>query len=87
MSTTARRALLVLAVLLHLGVGVFYAAAGLVAPMWAVLILWAAWVVLLVVLLRIWSRRPPLALVVPLGATVLLVAVVTAGDQLLGWTA
>ena len=81
------RLVLVLAILLHLGIGVFYAAAGLVAPLWAVLLLWAAWLVLLVVLVRLWKRRPPLALLVPAAAVGLIFGVVSAGGQVLGWTA
>ena len=84
---TMNRFVLVLAVLLQLGVGVFYLAAGLVAPAWAVLALWALWVVLLLVLVRAWRRRPPLALVVPLLALALFFGALTAGEQLLGWTA
>lgn len=82
-----KRLLLALAVLLHLGIGVFYLAAGLVAPLWAVVLLQIAWVVLLVVLVRVASRRPPYALLVPVAAAALLFSVVTAGEQLLGWTA
>ena len=82
-----RRLMLVLAVLLHLGIGVFYLAAGLVAPRWAVVLLQAAWLVLLVVLVRVGSRRPPYALLVPVAAAALIFSVVTAGDMLLGWTA
>ena len=82
-----KRLLLALAVLLHLGIGVFYLAAGLVAPLWAVVLLQIAWVVLLVVLVRIGLRRPPYALLVPVGAAALIFSVVTAGEQLLGWTA
>lgn len=81
------RTLLALALLAHLGAGILYAAAGLVAPLWAVLLLWAAWLVLLVVLVRLWRRRPPLALAVPVGALGLILGVVTLGEQALGWTA
>ena len=82
-----RRSLLALAVLLHLGVGIFYLAAGLVAPLWAVLTLQLCWLVLLVLLVALWRRRPPLALLVPVAAAALIFAAVTAGEQLLGWTA
>ena len=82
-----KRLLLALAVLLHLGIGVFYLAAGLVAPLWAVVLLQIAWVVLLVVLVRVGTRRPPYALLVPVAAAALIFSVVTAGEQLLGWTA
>ena len=84
---TSDRLVLVLAVLAHLGTGILYLAAGLVAPLWAVLALWALWLVLLWVLVRVWKRRPLLALVVPPVALGLFFAVITAGEQLLDWTA
>lgn len=84
---TVRRALLVVAVLLHLAVGVLYLATGLVAPLWAVLLLQLAWLVLLGALVLLWRRRPWLALLVPPAAVGLVLAAVTAGEQLLGWTA
>ena len=84
---TSDRLLLVLAVLAHLGAGILYLAAGLVAPLWAVLLLWALWLVLLWVLVRVWRRRPLLALAVPVAAVALFFAAITAGEQLLGWTA
>lgn len=84
--TAVQYVLLAVAVLLHLAVGPFYLASGLVAPGWAVLLLWLTWVVLLVLLVLLWRRRPPLAPLVPLGAVVLILAVITAGEQLLGWT-
>ena len=82
-----KRLLIALAVLLHLGIGVLYLAAGLVAPLWAVVLLQITWVVLLVVLVRVGVRRPPYALLVPVAAAALIFSVVTAGEQLLGWTA
>lgn len=81
------RALIVIAFLLHVGIGVFYLAAGLVAPLWAVLLLWAAWVALLYALVRLGRRSPPLALLVPLAAVLLILGVITLGERLLGWTA
>ena len=84
---TSDRLILVLAVVAHLGAGIFYAAAGLLAPLWAVLLLWALWVVLLWVLVRTWRRRPLLCLVVPVVAVAVFFAVITLGEQLLGWTA
>lgn len=82
-----RRLLLALAVLLHLGIGVFYLAAGLVAPLWAVLLLQLCWLGLLVWMVVLWRRRPPLALLMPLAAAGLIFSAITAGEQLLGWTA
>ena len=84
---TSDRLILVLAVLGHLGAGIFYAAAGLVAPLWAVLLLWVLWVLLLWQLVRLWRRRPLLSLVVPVVAVALFFAVLTVGEQVLGWTA
>jgi hypothetical protein len=87
MNPLIRRLLLAVAVALHLAAGVFYLAAGLVAPLWAVLALWVAWAVLLAALVRLWRRRPPLALLVPLAAVALIFGTITTGEQLLGWTA
>ena len=84
---TSDRLVLVLAVLAHLGAGIFYAAAGLVAPLWAVLLLWALWLVLLWVLVRVWRRRPLLSLVVPVVAIALFFAAISAGEAFLDWTA
>lgn len=79
--------LLALALLGHLALAPFYIGSGLVAPGWAVLTLWAAWLALLVLLVLLWRRRPPAALLVPLGAAALIFLVVTGGERYLGWTA
>ena len=79
--------LLVLAVALHLAIGFFYVAAGLIAPGWAVLTLWTVWLALLVALVLLWRRRPPVALAVPVLAAAVFFGSITAGEQLLGWTA
>ncbi len=57
MNPTSDRLVLVLAVIAHLGAGIFYAAAGLVAPLWAILLLWALWLVLLWTLVRLWRTN------------------------------
>lgn len=68
-------------------VGIFYASAGLVAPLWAVIMLMVFWVLLVVLGIR-WFRRRPLRVVpLPFVAVVVWLAVVTLGEQLLGWTA
>ena len=82
-----RRLVLALAVALHLATGTFYAAAGLVAPSWAVLMLWAAWLVLLWVLVRLWRQQPVLALLVPPASLGLFLGVLSAGEAWLGWVA
>lgn len=84
---TSDRLILVLAVLAQLGTGIFYAAAGLVAPLWAVLLLWALWLVLLWVLVRLWRTQPLMALLVPPLALGLFFVVISAGERFLDWTA
>ena len=82
-----KRLLLVLAVLLHLAAGSLYLAAGLVAPLWAVLVLWACWVGLLWLLVRLWRQQPVLALLVPPAALGLFLGAISAGEAWLGWVA
>lgn len=86
-TTATEYVLLAVAVLLHLAVAPFYLASGLVAPGWAVVLLWLTWIALAVLIVLLWRRRPPLALLVPPGALALILLVITAGEQLLGWTA
>ena len=78
-------------VVLHLAVGVFpYAASGLVTPVWGYVVLYACWIALAVVLVRLLrgpSRRPLLAPAVPLVALAWWFAFVSAGGAFLGWTA
>ena len=81
------RLLLVLAVLLHLAAGTLYLAAGLVAPLWAVLLLWACWLGLLWLLVTLWRHRAVLALLVPPAALGLFFGALTAGEAWLGWVA
>ena len=86
--TTPRRHTLwlVLAAVLHLAVLPFYAASGLFAPGWAVAALLVLWALLAGVLVVVGRRRGAPALLVPLSAVVLWFLLVTAGEQLLGWT-
>lgn len=71
----------------HLLMLVWYAATGLVAPAWAVAGLLVVWLVLLGYGLRLLRRRPAAVPLVPLAAAVIWLAVVSAGDAWLGWTA
>lgn len=87
MNPTSDRLVLVLAVIAHLGAGIFYAAAGLVAPLWAILLLWALWLVLLWTLVRLWRSRPLTALAVPPVALGLFFLAISAGERFLDWTA
>ncbi len=76
-----------LAVALHCAVGFLYLLSGLVAPGYGVLLLWALWGALLVVVLRLRTRRPVWAPAVPVAAAVLWQAVLLFGRAVLGWQA
>ena len=71
----------------HLVMLVWFAASGLVAPLWAVGGLLLVWAVLLVVGLRLRRRRPALMLLMPVVDVAIWVAVINAGERFLGWTA
>jgi hypothetical protein len=71
----------------HLVIGIWYAASGLVAPPWAVAVLLAIWVLVLIVGLRLRTRRPWLMLAAPVLDVVIWVAAISAGESFLGWTA
>lgn len=71
----------------HLVLGLWYAASGLIAPAWAVAGLLLVWLALLAVAIRLLRCRPALVPLVPLTAVLIWLAVVTAGDAWLGWTA
>ena len=64
-----------------------YAASGLVAPAWAVVVLLLVWVALLVVAARWWTPHPRRVPLVALFAMAFWFAAVTAGGAWLGWTA
>lgn len=73
---------------LHVAVGFFpYGASGLLAPPVGVVVLFALWAGLLVVLLRWRPARRWLLLAVPVAALAVWFAVVSAGDAWFGWTA
>jgi len=76
-----------LGLLAHLAVLIFYAASGLVAPLWAVVVLLVIWVALLVLAIVLLRRRPAWALVVPIAAVAIWFAAISAGDAWLNWTA
>jgi hypothetical protein len=68
-------------------VGWFYLSSGLVAPAWAVVLLLAVWVGLLVLAMRLWRSRPWAVLVIPFVAVLIWVVALLLGQELLGWTA
>jgi amino acid transporter len=63
----------------------FTVASGLMAPLWAVVVLLAAWTVAAVGLVLLARRRPFVTPLVPVGSFVLWWLVMTAGERLLGW--
>lgn len=71
----------------HLVLGVGYAFTGLLAPSWAVALLWVIWLALLVAAVMLRRRRPWWTAAVPLVAAALWFLAITLGEQLLGWTA
>ncbi len=75
------------ALALQLVVGYFVLASGLVAPLWAVLMLVVVWVVASIVGWRIWRSHPAVAVAVPVVTALIWLAVIFAGGQFLGWTA
>jgi len=77
---------IVFGVLLHLAIGFFYLASGLLAPLWAVAILWAIWLALAYLMWR-WRTKPFHVLAIPFAAAAIWWGVITLGDVLLGWTA
>ncbi|MEX1162094.1 MAG: hypothetical protein WEB03_00795 [Nitriliruptor sp.] len=74
-------------VLLHAVVGYLTLSLGLVAPMWAVLVLLTAWAVIGVVAWRWRIRHPFLAMLAPFVTVALVLAVVALGGRFLGWSA
>ncbi|MFC7246635.1 hypothetical protein ACFQO7_29495 [Catellatospora aurea] len=77
----------VLGVLAHLVLLPFYLASGLVAPLWAVIVLVAVWAALLVLAIRWWRTRPLLVPLAPVVALAVWFAGISAGEAWLGWTA
>ena len=64
-----------------------YGASALVAPLWAVAVLVALWLVQFVLACRWFSRRPYAVLAMPVVALGVWLAVIFAGEALFGWTA
>jgi hypothetical protein len=64
-----------------------YAASGLVAPWWGVVLLLLVWLVLFVVGCLWWTPHPNRLPLLAVAAVVLWFAAITAGGAWLGWTA
>jgi hypothetical protein len=65
----------------------FYISSGLVAPVWAIVLLLLFWAALVVCAFRWFTRRPWVVLVLPLVAVAVWFLVLTIGEQALGWQA
>ena len=83
---TPRRSTLVLALVLHLVALWPYTVSGLVAPGWAVLSMLGLWALLGLVTVAVHRRWGAVATVVPPLAVALWFALLTLGEQQLGWT-
>lgn len=76
-----------LGLVLFVGVGFFYAFAGLLAPLWGVAVLWAIWIGLAVLMVRWWRGNPWKVFAIPYVAGAVWGAVLYLGETLLDWTA
>lgn len=65
----------------------FYIASGLVAPLWAILLLWVFWLALATLALRWFRARPWLVLLLPFVAAGIWWLSLTLGENLLNWQA
>ncbi|MFC7488215.1 hypothetical protein ACOCJ7_17360 [Knoellia sp. CPCC 206453] len=65
----------------------FYVSSGLVAPLWAIIVLLLIWAVLAVCSVRWFTRRPWVVLLLPLIAAAVWFATLSLGEHLLGWQA
>ncbi|WP_344122464.1 hypothetical protein [Kocuria aegyptia] len=77
----------VIAALAQLVVGFYYLASGLMAPLWAIVLLGVWWVVLTLIGVRLVQRRSYLVLLVPVVAMATWFGLMTFGGSVLGWTA
>ena len=71
----------------HLVVGFYYLVGGLVVPAAVLLPLWALWLVLAALLVRLTLRRSWWTAAVPVVAAAVFVLTLVVGEQVLGWTA
>jgi hypothetical protein len=77
-----------IAVAMQLVVAVpFTVGMGLLAPLWAIVVGWALWLVAAGLLVATARRRPLVTPLVPVTNAALLFAFVTFGESALGWTA
>ena len=72
---------------LHLTMGVFVAASGLVAPPWGVAVLAAVWIATAVLSLRRWRRQMFMPLLMAAAVALAWIGLVAFGGAVLGWQA
>ena len=63
-----------------------YFSAGLVAPWWAMILLFGVWLVLLIYSTHFFGKRPLLVLAFPFMAAAFWILLVVIGGSLLNWT-
>ena len=76
-----------LGVIAHLLVGVWYAASGLVAPMWAVALLLVIWLAMSALIPGLMRTRPGWVAAIPVAEAAIWFGVISAGEAFLNWTA
>ncbi|HEX8487745.1 MAG TPA: hypothetical protein VF642_04295 [Propionibacteriaceae bacterium] len=76
-----------LAMLALLVLAPFFLSSGLMAPLWAVVVLMAVWLALFVLGCLWFRRRPWWTLPLPVVALLIWLGTMTAGEAWLGWTA
>lgn len=64
-----------------------YGASGLVAPVWAVVVLLLLWLVMFALSCRWFMTRPYRVMTLPVVALAIWFATIFSGEALLGWTA
>ena len=85
--STGGRVIGAIGLLAHLAMLIWYAASGLVAPGWAVVVLIGVWALLLALGIWLWVRRPAFVPLVPVAAAVIWFGAISLGESFLGWTA
>ncbi len=76
----------ILALLAHVGIGLtFYVAAGLLAPLPGIVVLWLLWLALLGALIVLWRRRSWWVLVIPPLAFGVWFGVLSLGEAVFDW--
>jgi hypothetical protein len=82
------RVLSLIGLVMYVATGVFpYAAAGLVAPFWGIVVLYAGWLLGLGLTIQLFRKASPWALAMQVAAVAFWWLVVTLGESLFGWTA